>query len=421
MEPIETSEGLAQEAPPRKLALRDLFAALRHRNYRLFFFGQLFSLIGTWMTATAEGWLVYQLTGSKALLGVVTAAATGPMILFTSFGGWLADHYPKRTILLWTQVGAMVTPLTLGVLVWHGSIQTWQIIACALFGGLVMAFDMPARQAFVIEMTSRADLVNAISLNSAAFNGARIVGPSVAGVLMAKFGIATCFILDGLSFLAPITGLLLMRLAPHVPPVRKESILAGVASGVRYVWGSPRLFRIFAVFVLVGTFGMSYSVLMPAIARDTLHAGERAYGLLLASNGVGALAGAFTVAWLGQVIPPRKLALSGVFLLAGSLVLFALTTVLPLAMGLMMLCGYGIVLVFSSSNSTVQLLVEDSMRGRVMGLWSLMFGVAVPVGSLYAGGMAHYFGSTATIITGALLSALVAVWAIWHGRREMRG
>ena len=205
---------------PRRVATggvswRNTFSAFQYRNYRLYFCGQLVSLIGTWMTSTAQGWLVYQLTGSKALLGVVAAAGTAPMLVFAAWGGWAADRFPKRSVLLWTQSAMMILAFVFAGLVWSGLIRPWEIIVLGLFGGVAMAFDMPARQSFVVEIASREDLMNAISLNSAMFNGARIVGPAIAGFLMAKVGIALCFFIDGVSFLAVLAGLLMMRLPPQ--------------------------------------------------------------------------------------------------------------------------------------------------------------------------------------------------------------
>src|SRR6516162_8559092 len=221
---------------PRRLVLgqqlwRSTFSSLRHRNFRLFFSGQLISLIGTWMQNTAQGWLVYELTHSKVLLGVVAAVGSAPMMLFSIWGGSVADRHPKRQILLWTQNGMMVFAFVFAALVWSGRIQPWHILVLAALGGLAMAFDMPARQAFMVEMTSREDLINAISLNSSIVNGARVVGPSVAGLLMAKVGLAMCFFLNGLSFLAVLAGLWLMRLPRFVPPRRADSAWAHAAEG----------------------------------------------------------------------------------------------------------------------------------------------------------------------------------------------
>jgi MFS family permease len=416
MDPIEAAEDLSRcrcahelPEPAKAVSFQQTFRALEHRNFRLFFVGQLISLIGTWMNNTAEGWLVYQLTGSKALLGIVAAASTAPMLLLSTWGGWLADRRPKRSILVVTQAVSMLVSLTLAFLVWRGSVQTWQLILLAVVGGVIMAFDMPARQSFVIEMTDRKDLVNAISLNSAAFNGARIIGPSVAGVVMAQVGIAMCFFLDSVSFIAVIVGLMMMKLAPIETPTSEESLFAGSANGFRYVWNTPRLRRIFFLFSVAGIFGWSYSVLMPAIAKDVLKSGAASYGLLLASNGFGALCGAITVAAVSHRYPSRTLALGGIWFFSATIIGFAFTHHLWLAMIFLAGAGFGMLLFFASTNSAVQTSVRDDMRGRVMGIWALAFGGTVPLGALVAGTAGHFLGPTPTISIGAVICALAAL------------
>ncbi len=398
---------------PRRVAtggvsFRKTFSALKHRNFRLYFSGQLISFTGTWMTTTAQGWLVYQLTGSKALLGLVAAAASAPMLFFATWGGWVADRYPKRTVIVATQICSMILSLTMAALVWSEVVRPWHIIVLAILGGVTMAFDMPARQSFVIEMTSREDLMNAISLNSSAFNCARILGPSIAGFLMAQVGIAMCFLLDGLSFIAVITGLLLMRLPKHVPIESESSALGQAFEGFVYVWNHRRVLSILSLFAVVGIFGWSYSVLMPAFARDVLHLGENGYGLLMAGSGVGALAAALTVASVGHILPTRIMALGGIAVFSASLALFAFTRNLYLETVLLALVGFGIVLYFSTSNTVLQSIVPDEMRGRVMGIWTLIFGGMIPLGSLQAGLMADFLGAPATIAIGALICVLAA-------------
>src|SRR4051812_30578259 len=250
---------------PRRVAtggisFRKTFSAFKHRNFRLYFIGQLISFTGSWMTTTAQGWLVYQLTGSKTLLRVVAAPASAPMLFFSTLGRWGADPYPKRTVIVCTQISSMFLSLAMAVLVFTKIIQPWQIIALAIVGGITMAFDMPARQSFVIEMTSRDDLMNAISLNSSAFNCARIVGPSIAGFLMAHLGIALCFLFDGISFIPVIAGLLLMRLPKKEIALASQSGPLGQAlEGFGYVWNHRRVLTILALFTVVGVFGWSYS------------------------------------------------------------------------------------------------------------------------------------------------------------------
>src|SRR6476661_4769285 len=301
-----------QTGRPRQVAtggisFRKTFSALKHRNFRLFFTGQLISFTGTWMTTTAQGWLVYQLTGSKALLGIVAAAASAPMLVFSTWGGWIADRYSKRSVIVATQFALMFISLAMAALVWAKVVQPWHIIALAVLSGITMAFDMPARQSFVIEMTSREDLMNAISLNSSAFNCARIVGPSIAGFLMAHLGIALCFLCDGVSFIPVIAGLLLMRLPKKETQIASSGgAIAQALEGFRYVWTHRRVLTILSLFTVVGIFGWSYSVLLPAFAHDVLHLGASGYGWLMAGSGVGALAAALTVASAGHMLPTTK-------------------------------------------------------------------------------------------------------------------
>ena len=408
--------------PPRVItggiSWRQTFSALRHRNFRLFFYGQLISLVGTWMTTTAQGWLVYQMTGSKALLGIVAAAASAPMFVFATWGGWAADKYPKRSVLVATQIMSMLLSLALAALVWSGHICAWQIIVLAALGGVTMAFDMPARQSFVIEMTSREDLMNAISLNSSVFNSARVIGPSLAGILMAQVGIAMCFFLDGISFIAVIAGLLMMRLPKHKTASHEGGALRQSLEGFRYVWNRPRVLTILALFGIVGIFGWSYSVLMPAFARDVLHLGEQGYGILTAGSGIGALIAALTIASVGHLLPSRAMALGGVWIFSVTLALFAFNRNFFMSIVLLAAGGFGMVLYFSTSNTVLQTIVPNEMRGRVMGIWTLIFGGMVPLGSLQAGLMADAVGTSMTIAFGAAVCALAAAVTLAVVRRR---
>ena len=398
---------------------RDTFAALKHRNFRLFFTGQLVSLIGLWMQNTAQGWLVYQLTGSKVLLGTVAAVGSLPMLLFSVWGGSLADRHPKRTVILFTQTGMMMLAFAFAALVGTGHIQPWHILVLAALGGVAMAFDMPARQAFTVEMTSREDLMNAISLNSSIFNGARIIGPAVAGFLMARVGMTWCFLLNGLSFIAVIAGLLMMRLPKFVPPAEPPSTGRHVLEGFAYVAGHRRV-RILLLFVgVVGIFGWSYSVLLPAYAKDILHLGERGYGALLSANGVGALLGALTVATYGSRLRPRLMIFGGVWLFSAMLVLLAVVRWFPLVLACLAAGGWGMLLCFSTTNTLVQTSVSDAMRGRVMGIWALVFGGLMPLGGLESGLLSHAVGVPWTIAAGALICAVAGLVTWWAARRNL--
>jgi MFS family permease len=397
---------------------RDTFAALKHRNFRLFFAGQFVSLTGSWMQNTAQGWLVYQLTGSKVLLGTVAAVGSLPLLLFSVWGGSLADRHSKRTVVLYTQIGMMLLAFAFAALVGSGHIQPWHILVLAALGGVAMAFDMPARQAFTVEMTSREDLMNAISLNSSLFNGARIVGPAVAGFLMAHVGMLWCFLLNGLSFIAVIAGLLMMRLPRFVSPAEPASTGRHMLEGFAYVAGLRRVRRLLLFLGVVGIFGWSYSVLLPAYAADILHVGESGYGALLSANGAGALLGALTVATYGSRVRPRRMILGGVWVFSTSLVLLAVVRSFPLVLICLAVGGWGMLLFFSTANTLVQTSVSDAMRGRVMGIWALVLGGLMPLGGLESGVLAQAVGVPWTISAGALVCAAAGLVIWWTGRRS---
>ena len=402
--PQETT-GQPRRVVVGSVSWRDTFAALKHRNFRLFFVGQLVSLTGTWMQATAQGWLVYQLTGSKVLLGTVAAVGSLPMLLFSVWGGSIADRHSKRNVVVVTQSGMMLLAFAFAALVGSGHIQPWHILVLAALGGVAMAFDMPARQAFMVEMTSREHLMNAISLNSAVVNGARVVGPAVAGFLMAYVGMQWCFLLNGLSFIAVIVGLRMMRLPKFVPPAEPPSTGRHILQGFAYVAGHRRVRILLLLFGVVGIFGWSYSVLLPAYATDVLHVGERGYGVLLSANGLGALLGALTVATFGGRIRPRFMIFGGLWLFSATLVLLAVVRWYPLVLACFVLSGWGMLLNFSTINTVVQTSVSDVMRGRVMGIWALVFGGMLPVGGIESGFLSHAVGVPWTIAVGALVCA----------------
>ncbi|MGO8837538.1 MAG: MFS transporter [Limisphaerales bacterium] len=406
---------------PRRLGgatWRDTFAALKHRNFRLFFVGQLISLTGTWMQATAQGWLVYQLTGSKVLLGTVAAVGTLPMLLLSLWGGSVADRHPKRTIIFYTQTGMMLTAFVFAALVGSGHIHPWQILVLAALGGVAMAFDMPARQAFMVEMTSTEHLMNAVSLNSSIVNGARVVGPAVAGFLMASVGITWCFILNGLSFIAVIVGLLMMRLPEFVPPEETPSAGRHILEGFKYVAGHRRVRILLLLFAVVGIFGWSYAVLLPAYATDILHINESGYGGLLSANGFGALLGALTVATWGSRLRPRLLILGGLWLFSAMLALLAIVRWYPLVLLCLAVGGWGMLLYFSTTNTLIQSSVSHAMRGRVMGIWALVFGGMMPVGGIESGFLSHAVGVPWTITVGALICAGAGLVTWWTVRRN---
>ncbi len=434
MMPPEQNESSAQVASapqevtgqPRRVVVgrvtwRSTFAALRHRNFRLFFVGQLVSLAGSWMQNTAQGWLVYQLTGSKVLLGTVAAVGSLPMLLLSVLGGSVADRQSKRTVVFFTQTSMMLLAFIFAALVGSGQIRPWHILILAAGGGAAMAFDMPARQAFMVEMTSRDDLMNAVSLNSSIVNGARVIGPAVAGLLMAHVGITWCFLLNGLSFLAVIGGLLMMRLPPFVPPTQPSSTGRHVLEGFAYVAGHRRVRILLLLFGVVGIFGWSYSVLLPAYATDILHVGETGYANLLSANGLGALLGALSVATYGSRVRPRLMILGGLWIFSAMLVLVAIVRWYPLVLLCMAVGGWGMLVYFSTTNTLIQTSVTDEMRGRVMGIWALVFGGMLPVGGIESGVVSQAVGVPWTIATGALVCAAAALITWWVVSRNPPG
>lgn len=414
----EEITGRQRRTPVGQISLRQTFRALRHRNYRLFFYGQLVSLIGTWMDQTAMSWLVYSLTGSKLLLGTVAAAGSAPMMLFSLWGGAVADRFPKRRIITCTQLTQMVPAFILAILVWRHLANTWLIVICALVTGTAMAFDMPARQAFTLEMTSREDLLNAISLNSSIFHGARVIGPSLAGLVIGAFGTPVCFLINGFSFIAVIFSLRMMRLEDYVPPEQDAEHRPSARSGLVYVWQHRRVRTILLLLLVVGVFGWSYAVLLPAFARDVFRRGADGYGILMSASGIGALLGALSVATAGHVFSPRKVALAGVWIFSAALFAFSLSRNFYVAAGFMTLGGFGMLLFFSTSNTVMQSIVPDEMRGRVLGVWGLVFGSMIPLGSLEAGSLANWLGAPFALALGAVICAVAGLVALIFIRRR---
>ena len=414
----EDISGRQRRMPVGGITWRHTFRALRHRNYIVFFWGQLVSLVGTWMQQTAMSWFVYQITNSKLLLGVVAAMGSAPMMLSSVWGGSLADRYPKRSILVATQAAQMICAFVLAAGVWAGFATPLFIIVIAALNGVAMGFDMPARQAFTVEMTSREDLLNAISLNSSIVNGARVVGPSVAGLLIGWVGVAMCFFLNGVTFIAVIAGFLMMRLPPFQRPAHAVSVGEHAWNGIVYTMKHQRVRTILLLFLAVGVFGWSYAVLMPAFARDVLNRGANGYGILMSASGTGAFIGALVVATYGHLFTPRALALGGIWVFSIALFALSLSRNFYVALACLLVAGFGMLLFFSTSNTVLQTIVPDEMRGRVMGVWSLVFGAMIPLGSLEVGTVAHFVGTPFALAFGAVICAVSALITLWAIRRR---
>ncbi len=390
------------------------FAALQHRNYRLFFIGQLVSLTGTWMQNVAERWLVYDLTNSPFILGLVTFAAGVPVLLFALWGGVVADRVPKRRLLLATQSFMMALALILAVDVMLGTVRWWHIGILAFLLGIANAFDAPARQAFVVEMVGRRELMNAIALNSAIFNSARIVGPAIAGIALAAVGPAWCFLINAVSFLAVIAGLAMMKVPPYVGAVSTESPIKQMREGITYIWRHRVVRTLIALVAISNMFALGYMALLPALAQDVLHAGTVGYGLMTTAIGVGALAGALMIASLGDYQGKGRMLTAGNLLFPTMVLALALSRSFHLSMGLLVVIGLGFMTQNATANTLVQTAIPDSLRGRVMSVYMMVFQGFFPIGSLIAGAVAEGFGVPAGVAYGAAIALAYGLYLQWR-------
>lgn len=406
---------LGPETPPRVVPLRArqmriprTFAALRHRNYQLYFGGQLISVAGTWMQIIAQGWLVYQISHSELTLGIVGFASAIPALLVSPWGGVVVDRVPKRSLLVVTQASAMLLAFILAALTFTGVVQVWHVVLLAAGLGLVNAFDGPGRQAFVVELVGREDLTNGIALNSMMFNGARVIGPAIGGLLLATLGSAWCFLINGLTFLAVIAGLLAMRLPPHQPPARLASPWKQLTGGLRYVFAHTELFALLLIALIFAVFGLSYGTLLPAFVDQVLHQGAAGFGLVNAATGLGAVTGALVVARSGG--PGRR----GRRLTAASLafpillLVFAYVPVFYISLVLAFGLGAAFMLQFTLINTLLQTRVDDEMRGRVLSLYTLTFFGFSPFGNLAIGILAEAWGLSLTIGLSAAIAMILS-------------
>jgi MFS family permease len=416
---VETGTAVPAPAPSRPHPLR----ALRHRNYRLFFGGQLISLTGTWMQSVAQSWLVYRLTGSAALLGLVGFAGQIPVFLLAPVGGAVADARGRHPILVATQTASMLLAFALAGLTIVGRVQVWHIFVIAALLGVVNAFDIPARQAFVADMVGRADLVNAIALNSSMFNGARIVGPAVAGALVASIGEGWCFLVNAVSYVAVIAGLLLMRVDASPNTARHDSTVSSVMAGFRHVAATPPIRALMLLLGLVSLTGMPYAVLMPVFADRILHGGPRTLGLLMGASGIGALSAAALLATREGVRGLGRWVARAAVGFGVCLCLFAASRSIWLSTAFLVPTGFCMMLQMASSNTLIQSMVPDALRGRVMAIYSMMFMGMAPFGALLAGALADRIGAPYTVAAGGLVcvaGALIFGWRLPALRPEAR-
>ena len=410
--------------PREKSGLKFILRALGSRNYRLYFAGQGISLIGTWMQRIAQSWLVYRLTDSVFLLGIVGFSTQIPTFLVAPFAGVLVDNKNRYRILLASQIFAAIQAFILAILVLTNTVKVWHIIVLGVVLGIINAFDMPSRQSLIVEMIeNRDDLSNAIALNSTMVNGARLVGPTIAGLLIAAVGEGICFLLNALSFLAVIAALLAMKL--NLPPVQKKGIamLSNLKEGFKYAFGFPPIRAILLLLALVSIMGMPYTVLMPIFARDILRGGPHTMGFLMGSVGVGALIGAIYRASRKSVIGLTKVLVFAASLFGAGLVLFSLSRNLFLSIVLLLFVGMGMMLQMATSNTLLQTLVDDDKRGRVLSFYNMSFFGMAPLGSFLAGSLASKIGTPATVAFGGItciIGAIIFLKSLPQLRKSMR-
>jgi len=383
------------------------FTSLRHRNFQLYFGGQLISAAGTWMQIIAQGWLVYQLSRSELILGIVGFAAAIPALLISPWGGVVVDRVPKRSLLVMTQTSAMLLAFILAWLTFSNRILVWHVILLAACLGAVNAFDAPARQAFVVEMVGREDLTNAIALNSMMFNSARVVGPAIGGLLLVAFGAAWCFLINGISFLAVIAGLLAM----HVPPPRVRKTTTSpwydLVRGVRYVRTHSELGGLLLLALIFSLFGMSYTTLLPAFVDQVLGQGAAGFGWINATTGLGAVSGALMVASAGDHGRRGRWLNRASLAFPLTLLAFAYMSYFPVSLLLAFGLGVGFMLQFTLMNTLLQTRVADSMRGRVLSLYTLTFFGFAPFGNLAIGWLSERLGLSVAISASALTALLL--------------
>jgi predicted MFS family arabinose efflux permease len=391
----------------------DTFAALRHRNYRLYWIGMVISQTGTWMQTLAQQWLVLQLTNSPLWLGIVGFCSAIPILVFSLFGGAVADRVDKRKLIIATQTAAMIQALVLAVLTHSGRIQIWHVVLAALVLGTINAFDRPARQTFVADLVSREDLANAIALNSTMFNASRIFGPSLAGILIAvpQIGIAGAFFINGLSFIAVIIGLVMIDVKPSRLGRSSQTLRANLLEGLAYARTHGTVSSLMVTATVTSIFGMSYTSLLPIFARD-MGVGAGGQGLMMTCVGIGALIGALAVASVAGAGRNGVIWTAGNLIFPLMMILVAVSTSFPFTLLCLAVLGFGLITQNAMTQTLLQTTSPDSLRGRVMGLYNIAFGGMTPFGALQAGIVANAFGATVAIALGGAVCLSRALWLL---------
>ncbi len=390
--------------------------AFRHRDFRYFWAGQLVSLVGSWMQSVGQSWIVLELTHSPFKLGVINALQFGPMLFLSFLAGALADRVRKRRLLLLTQSALMLQAFALAALDRTGHIQFWHVATLATLYGIANTLDLPSRQSFVVEIVGKHDLINAIALNSAVFNGARVVGPAVAGLLVARYGVGIAFLLNGLSFMAVLAALLAIRTEGAPRPRSGDTLGQEIFQGLRYAWETPLIALILSLLFVMSLFVINFSVLVPLIAREVLHEGAHGFGLLMASLGIGAVVGAVALAFGGRGRAPRWLLVGTALAAAAGVAGLGVVRQFWVAAAVLAVEGFVMIVFMASSNTTMQVTVPDVLRGRLMGLYAFLFVGMTPFGALLIGTIAERWGVPAACVVGGgcgFVSVLVLMlsWA----------
>jgi MFS family permease len=391
--------------------------ALNHRDFRVFWLGQSVSVIGSWMQSIGLSWLVLELTGSPLRLGLVSALQFGPLLFLSVVAGVIVDRSSTRRLLLSTQVALMLPAFALAGLVWTGWIRYWHVATLAGAIGIVNALDMPSRQSFTVEMVGRDDLMNAIALNSATFNAARVTGPALGGYLIARYGTAVAFLLNGLSFLAVVIALATIRAGSEARPRRDTTVRQEILDGLRYATRTPLIASILTLVGALSMFALNHNVLVPLFAREVLREEVHGFGLLMAWLGVGAVVGAIAVATLGQGRPPFAAVVGPAMGVAGGLLALAFVRQFALAAALLFLIGAMQIIFLNGANTLVQVTVPDELRGRVMGVYMMVFAGVTPVGAFLIGSVAEAAGVPAACAVGGGLALVAVLIQLTYGRR----
>ncbi len=398
----------------RQFSLKDTFISLKYPNYRLWFFGQLISLVGTWAQATAQGYLIYQLKPSPEYLGYASFANGLPSWLFTLYAGAIADRISRRTLMVITQASMLILAFVMAFLTFTNTIQWWHILILTFLLGVSNAFDAPARQAFVLEMVDREDMTNAIALNSTMFNMALVLGPAFGGLVYAWVGPGWCFTINGISFIAVIIALLMMRLRPFVPVPSKGNTMADVREGMKYVMSNPGVRTLITNLFILTMFGFGFVTLIPAWAVVILKGDATTNGFLQAARGFGSLIGALSVAAMGRIKFRGRVWTISSFLLPVLMVIFAYMRLLIPSLVALAAAGFATMMILNMTNAMVQTRIADEMRGRVMGIYTFFFFGAFPLGSLIAGWAAERFGETPTVVFSAVVLMIFAIWSFYR-------